>query len=181
MDARPIRPDDRVASVTRFAPLVLALAVGTAVTACGSSQHTQTPLPSQVRDAIVKDYPGMAFVPGRVPSGYHYANWEPGPGAHPNLSRTAYALIFTRGSLKDQLELQVQRRSCPAPPHWPAKLTHTIRVNGHELKWLQGDNAEVFVWRCMTSQGRSLVVFGLGGSRDQEKLAELVGYALPAQ
>lgn len=132
----------------------------------------QGTVPSQVRDAIVKGYPGMAFVPGRLPAGYRFANW-----AYSKRPGLAYVLVFQHGSIKDQIELAVRRGPCPAPPKWPAKDTHTIRVHGQALKWLQSRNGPV-VWRCMTNQGRSFVIFGGAGSR--QKLAELVGYAVPA-
>jgi hypothetical protein len=80
------------------------------------------------------------------------------------------------GKSKDYLELQVQRRSCPAPPKWTAK--GTLHVNGHALEWLRTDSAGPVVWRCSTSRGRSVAIFGVGGPR--QKLADLVGYAIPA-
>ena len=137
----------------------------------GSNQAT---VPSQVRNAIVTAYPGMAFVPDRLPSGYHYANW-----AHSKRAGLGYALIFQDGSGKNQIDLLVQRHSCPAPPKWPAKDTHTLHVSGHALKWLQSDNGPV-VWRCMTHRGRSFVISGASSSGSRQKLAELVGYALAA-
>jgi hypothetical protein len=135
---------------------------------CGSKQTT---VPSQVRAAIVRDYPGTAFLPGRLPSGYHYANWH-----H---FKAGYDLGFLHGSVKNQVELQVLRRSCPAPPKWPAKDTHTLNVDGHALKWLQSDHGPI-VWRCMTNRRRSFVIFGVSFSASRQKLAELVGYAQPA-
>lgn len=141
-----------------------------ALSGCSARGSNQATVPSQVRKAIVKDYPGMAFVPARLPKGYHYANWT-----HSRARHSAYELIFIHGSITHQVDLQVVRRSCPAPPKWRAK--GTLHVNGHALKWLQTDNGAI-VWRCMTNQGRSFVIFGLAGPL--HKLAELVGYALPA-
>jgi len=132
-------------------------------------------VPSQVRSAMVERYPGMAFVPGRLPSGYAYANWE-----YSKRRGYAYALIFfLHGSVTHQIDLSVGRHSCPAPPKWPAKDTHTLHANGHALKWLRSSNGPI-VWRCMTNRGRSFVIFGLSQTARPQDLAELVGYALPA-
>jgi hypothetical protein len=132
----------------------------------------QGTVPSQVREAIVKGFPGRAFVPGRLPTGYRYANW-----AYSKRPGLAYVLIFQHGSVKDQIDLVVGRQPCPAPPKRPAKDTHTLHVNGHELKWLQSSKGPI-VWRCMTNEGRSFVITGQAGPL--QKLAELVGYAVPA-
>lgn len=132
-----------------------------------TTSSNQTPVPSQVREAIVKDYPVMAFLPGRLPSGYRYANWT-----H---FKTGYQLVFLHGSVTNQVDLQVLSRPCPAPPKGPAKAT--LHVNGHTLKWLQTNHGAI-VWRCMTNRGRSFVIFGVNGPR--QKLTDLVGHALPA-
>jgi hypothetical protein len=173
----------RLAAAVAVTTVVVA---GIVVGATASLSGDQTTVPSQVREAIAKDYPGMGFVPGRVPRGYHYASWN-------NCrNRLCYALGFRPGSglgrdggglgepgtSQDYLELQVQRRSCPGPPKYPAKDTHTVRVNGHALKWLHASVGPL-VWRCMTDQGRSFVIFGLSG-RSRQNAAELVGYAVPA-
>lgn len=150
--------------------LVLAL-LGCAARGSKPPNSNQTTAPSQIREAIVRDYPGMAFLPGRLPSGYHYANWH-----H---FKAGYQLVFLHGSAKNEVDLQVLRQSCPGPPKWPAKDTHTLNVNGHALKWLQSDHGPI-VWRCMSNQGRSFVIFGVSLSGPRQKLAELVGYALPA-
>ena len=141
-----------------------------ALLGCGSSHST---VPSQVREAIVKGFPGMAFIPGRLPSGYHYESWN-------NCrNRSCYSMGFLHGSPKnkDYLNLSVKRGSCPAPPKWPAKDTHTLRVDGHALKWSKTDTVGPVVWRCLTKQGRSFVIFSEGGAT--QKLAELVGSAVP--
>lgn len=173
--------------------LAVAVAVTTATVAgivagaMASLGSNQTIVPSQVREAIAKDYPRMGYVPGRLPSGYHYANWN-------NCrNRLCYELSFRHGSGRpgqeggglgepgnghDYLDMQVQRRSCPAPPKYSAKDTHTVHVNGHALKWLHASVGPL-VWRCMTNQGRSFVIFGLSG-RSRQNAAELVGYAVPA-
>jgi hypothetical protein len=161
----------RVMIAVVFGAVLFALVL--ALCGCSARGSNQTMVPSQVREAIAKDDPGMAFIPGRLPSGYHYATWN-------NCrNRLCYAINFSHGSVKNQVELQVQRRSCPHPPKWPAKDTHTLHVNGQALKWLQSDNGPI-VWRCMTNQGRSFVIFGLSFSESRQKAAELVGYALPA-
>jgi hypothetical protein len=169
-----------------------AVVAGIVIGAMASLGSNQTMVPSQVREVIAKDYPRMAFLPGRLPSGYHYASWN-------NCAdRLCYAIGFSHGSgpighavvglgeppgkSQAYLELQVKRQSCPAPPKYPAKDTHTLHVNGHALKWLHADTGGPFVWRCMTNQGRSFVIAGFGG-RPRQKLAEvteLVGYARPA-
>jgi hypothetical protein len=185
---RSLRGKRLAAAVAVTTAVVAGIVIG-AMASLGSSQ---TMVPSQVREAIVKDYPGMAFVPGRLPGGYHYASWN-------NCrNRSCYELGFRHGSgpsgpevvglgeppSKSQayLDLGVKRQSCPAPPKYPAKDTHTLHVNGHALKWLHADIGGPFVWRCMTDQGRTFVIFGFGGQPRQKlaEVTELVGYALPA-
>lgn len=149
---------------------------------CGGGN--QSTVPSHVRAAIVRDFPGWAFVPGRLPSGYHYANWI---GCR---NGSCYSIGFLRGSRKstgavglgstglkngDSLSMQVVRRSCQAPPKGRAE--GTLHVDGHLLTWAQTD-VGTLVWRCLTIHGRSFEIFSVGGSR--RKLAELVGYAVPA-
>jgi hypothetical protein len=154
--------------------LVLAL-FGCAARGSNQTKSKQTTVPSQVREAIVRDHPGMAFLPGRLPSGYRYANWE-------NCrNQSCYELNFRHGSGTSQVSiaLQVQRRPCPALPKSPAKDTHTLHVNGHTLKWLQSENGPI-VWRCIANRERSFVIFGVTSSAPRRELAELVGYALPA-
>jgi hypothetical protein len=165
-------PVPKVAWMRRTAAGVVGLAVGLALWGGRAWGGNQTTVPAQVRNAIVRDYPGWAFIPGRLPSGYHYASWT-----HSRVLKYGYVLVFLHGSVRNQVELQVQRRSCPAPPKWPAK--GTLHVNGHALKWLQSDHGPI-VWRCLTKQGRSFVIFGVSSGASRQKLAELVGYALPA-
>jgi hypothetical protein len=115
----------------------------------------------------------MGLPPGRLPSGYRYAGWN-------NCrNQSCYVLNFRHGSGKSRvyLDLQVQRRSCPAPPEWPAKDTHTLHVDGHALGWLQSDHGPI-VWRCLTIQGRPLVIDGVSANGPRQKLAELVDYAV---
>jgi hypothetical protein len=155
----------------RCVPLLLVLAL--AGCASGSRHPTSgskhPTVPSQVRNTIAKDYPGMAFVPARLPSGYRYANWM-------NCRNHAcYALIFENGPV--DLDLRVISESCPAPPKYPAKNTHTLHVNGQALKWMNTNNGP-YVWRCMTNRGRPFVIFG--GPDLLQRATELVGYALPA-
>lgn len=170
---RSLRGKRLAAAVAVTTAVVASIVIGAMASLEGSARGSNQTVPSRVRDAIAKDYPGMAFLPGRLPSGYHYATWN-------NCrNRLCYGINFIHGSVRNQVELQVQRRSCPHPPKWPAKDTHTLHVNGQALKWLQSDNGPI-VWRCMTNQGRSFVIFGLSFSESRQKAAELVGYALPA-
>lgn len=151
------------------------LGLGPALCGCSARGSNQMTVPSHVREAIVRDHAGWAFLPGRLPSGYRYANWT-------NCrNQSCYELDFRHGSGKSQvsLGLQVQRRPCPAPPKWPAKDTHTLRVDGHALKWLQSDHGPI-VWRCMSIKGRPLVIFGVSVNGPPQKLAELVEYTVPA-
>ena len=114
----------------------------------------------------------MAYVPGRLPNGYRYQSWT-----HSKKSGNyEYQLVFVQGSTMNQVDFQVFRRTCPAAPSWPAM--GILHVDGHALKWNKS-NTGTTVWRCMKTHGRSFVIFGLNGAR--QKLAHLVGYAVPAR
>lgn len=157
--------------MSRTVAAFVALGLGLALWGTSAWAGSQSVVPSPVRRAIVRDYPGMAYVPGRLPRGYRYASWTHSKKA----TNYEYQLVFAEGSASKQLDLQVFRRACPAAPAWPAM--GTLHVDGHAIKWSR-TNTGTTVWRCMKNQGRAFVIFGLNGPRAQ--LADLVGYANPA-
>jgi hypothetical protein len=150
-----------------LAVLALSLALWGAVARAG-----QPAVPAAVGQAIVKAYPGMAYVAGRLPAGYRFTTW----GHSKRQGDYGYQLDFSTASGKSQLTLQVLRRSCPAPPSWPAN--GTLHVNRHAIKWSRASTGTT-VWRCLKSGAQRFVIFGVNGPL--RKLAYLVGFARPAR
>ena len=134
-------------------------------------------MPIRVQDSIARQYPSMAYVPGRLPTGFHFQSWT-----HSKKARYfEYQLIIVKpasnGGTARQLAFQVLRRSCPSAPSWPAQ--GSIRVRGRAVKWSR-TKADSYAWLCMrSSRGQSVVVFGMDGSNRENAL--LAGYAEPAK
>ena len=52
--------------------LLALVSLAATVTGCGSASGFSTALPQPVQRAIAKNDPGLAYVPTRLPPGYHY-------------------------------------------------------------------------------------------------------------
>jgi hypothetical protein len=152
--------------VTRIAGVTAATVIVAALSACGGS--TQATVPSQVRDRIVKNYPTMAFVPGRLPNGYRYK------GLYFLGAGKGYELSFARrGAAADQIGMWVGPDACSPWRH------HSRRVNDHTIS-SEMSSMGMMVWRCTNRQGRPVIITGDGGTYGTvQELDELVGYAAP--
>ena len=139
--------------------------------ACGSQAlaRQQSTVPAQLRSALVNIYGGMAYIPGRLPTGYAYRNWSHSQKPW----NFEYRLNFRSSGSGSGVALEAVRRACPT---WRAK--GTVRVNGHVVKWSR-TNGETTTWRCLKYRGRSFVLFGLGAPLQRE--AYVLGYAVPAR
>lgn len=153
--------------VLALVSLVIALALAPYGTA-----GTGATVPPAVRVAIIHSYPAMAWIPGRLPNGYHFASWTHSKSK----SNFGYQLTFVNRSTSPggQFAFQVIRRACPAAPSWPSQ--GSFRVNGNTIKWSR-TNTDTYAWRCVNS-ARPFVIFGENGP--VRTLAYVVGYARPA-
>lgn len=158
--------------VLAFGSLVVVLVLALYGSSLSDAAKPPT-VPTHVRNAIVHDYPAMAWIPGWLPKGYRFASWT-----HSKRPRYfEYQLAFVKksgGKITSQIAFQVFRRSCPTAPSWRAQ--GTFHVNGHTIEW-SSTNTATYAWRCMKSAPR-FVIFGANGP--VLKLAYLVGFARPA-
>ena len=130
-----------------------------------------TTVPAHVRHAIAHDYPGMAWIPGRMPNGYRFARWTHSK----KRGYLEYQLTFTKLStsqVASQIYFQVVRRDCPSAPSWAPE--GTFQINGHSVPWARS-STETDAWLCVRTQPAVLV--GSNGPVRQD--AVLVAYAHP--
>lgn len=120
--------------------------------ACGSSSRTDSSstysqvIPQNVQRHIVKSFGRLAYVPTRLPPGYHYTN-------HFSYGPTDFGLSFDKRH--DHLGYTVREAHCPGGA------MHVFRVNGLRIRW-SGTYEDQQAWRCVTSGNVSLIV---GASR----------------
>lgn len=161
-----------VLDVGRIATAFVTLAITLGVYASPGWANQPT-VPARVRLAIIREYPGMAWVPGRIPSGFRYLSWKRSRKA----ASFGYQLNYEGASVSAQFAFQILRRTCPSAPSWPTM--RIFRVNGRRVRW-SGSSSDQYAWLCKrTEQGRSYVIFAVGGG-PARMLADVVGFARPA-
>jgi hypothetical protein len=154
--------------------VILLLGLVPTLSGCGGSARGAGGVPSHVVSWIKTRFPGMAYVPTRVPPGETYLNWDHGP--------TGFDIYFQ--GKKTGATFSVVRVRCSTE----GNTMHTFKVNGHAVEW-STTQTDQQTWLCMTSDGRSFVIQGSGegygddylrtprGLASARALADLVGYA----
>jgi hypothetical protein len=155
-----------------YAVMLLAIVLG--LSGCGRSGRAAGGVPPQVVSAIKTRFPGMAYLPTRVPTGQTFLNWVHGS--------TGYDIHF-HGKQTD-VTFSVVLVACSAE----GSPMHNFRVNGDTVEW-STTQTDQQTWLCMNNDGKSFVIQGSGtgygddylrtarGMASAQALANLVGYA----
>jgi hypothetical protein len=102
-------------------------------------------IPQSVQREIEKSFGRLAYVPTRLPPGYHYSQ-------HFSYSPTDFGLSFNkRGDVHDQLGYTVREAHCPGGT------MRVFRVNALRIRW-SGTYEDQQAWRCIKSGNASLIV-----------------------
>ena len=152
------------------------------LTGCGGSHRTARPLggmPSYVPRSIDAGYPGMSYLPARLPKGFRFDGWR--------TFATAYDIFYDVKGITFGLTFEMRQAPCRGFGH--AK--HTFHVGGKPVEW-SGTPGVQQAWLCLTTtDGHS---FGLSARaavpgdddlsiprhrKDAQRLADLVASALP--
>jgi hypothetical protein len=129
----------------RHAGRILALvALAAAAASCGSGSSDSPVLPHNVQRAIVKKFPRLAYVPTRLPAGYHYAGHYFGrTGFDPYFSKEGHGpgqLDYAVGPLKSYTGVPLSCASLPGA-------TKTFTLNGVKVSWTANGGGD-YAWRC---------------------------------
>jgi hypothetical protein len=93
----------------------------------------------------VKSFGRLAYVPTRLPPGYHYTERF-------SYGQNDFGLSFNkRRDTHDQLGYTVREAHCPGGA------MHVFRVNGVRIRW-SGTYEDQQAWRCVTSGNVSLII-----------------------
>jgi hypothetical protein len=115
---------------------------------CGSGSASSPAVPHNVQDATAKNFPQFAYVPTRLPAGYHYAGHS--------FSPTGFDLYFSkRGHGPGQLDYAVgPLKSYTGLTLSCAKLpgaTKTFTVNGVKVSWTANGGGD-YTRRCFNNR-----------------------------
>jgi hypothetical protein len=148
---------------------------------CGGSARRLPPprgVPSYFVKAIETGYPGMDYLPSRLPKGFRYDSSRTYATSY-DVYYDAKGIIF--GTTFEMLQ---------APCHQFGRARHTFHVNGRRIQWSATPSAQQ-AWLCLTSKdGHSFGIWARAAypgdanlasprrRRDARRLAYLVGYAL---
>jgi len=158
----------RIATHLLLLTVLLALCDG-----CSASSH-EPAVPLRVRQKLVALYPGMAYVPSRLPKGYRYSSWDTDttfPGG--------YRIVFVRNRPAREVTFSVDPEPYAAPGLWGANPNDALHVNGHTVYWTGGSHIDNRAWRWAWAHGRSILISADVGQARTD--AFFVGYAEPAE
>jgi hypothetical protein len=130
--------------------LAVVAAVATAAS-CGSGSKYTSALSNNLQRAVVKTLPRFAYVPTRLPAGYHYSDYT--------LSRYGFDAWFSKaGETPNQLGYHVVVKArCAAM----GSAMHSFTMNGVTVSW-SATYEDQQAWRCVT---RDHVPFVVSASR----------------
>lgn len=153
---------------------------------CGSSAnptglaHAPRPAPPRVAQTIRSRFPGMDYLPTRLPRGVRFQGWL--------LAAGGYDIYYGRKPRHQTLGVQVgaRRGRCGSKDG----AMQTFHVHGRTVQW-SATYTDQRAWLCMRAHGRAFVISdsaavagddNLGSARgrsDARRLAEIVAYAAP--
>ena len=124
--------------------LLLAAVAGLWVVPSIAAGTASPAVPARVQRALARAHPTLAYVPTRLPAGYHYSTHVVG--------RTGFDVWFSKpGEAPDQLGYHVAQASCSL------RGEHTFRMNGITVFW-SATYEDQQAWRCLRLAGRPVVV-----------------------
>jgi hypothetical protein len=136
-------------------------------------------MPSYVLKAIDSGYPGMDYLPARLPKGFRYDGWR--------TYMASYDIFYDVKGISFGTTFEMRRAPCRSLGH----AMHTFHVSGRRVQWSATASVQQ-AWLCLT--GKDGHSFGLTARaavwgdrdlstpqhrKDAQRLANLVGYAQP--
>lgn len=124
------------------------------LTLAGGCSHAnpQPPVPLHVQQRLAKLYPGMAYVPDRLPTGYSYQRWDHDVGL--------YDIVFVQkgssGEVLRGITFSVDPTPYVAPGLEGANPNEAYQINRHTEYWVGSAHYDSSAWRWVWSHGQSV-------------------------